>query len=101
MFIASLVEDSPLSPGLRLRLNSSRDIRSSCLTCEGLGANVTVDGKAVPALHAVDVSLGAGKVGIGSFESPLHVYADLRGNCQGLATDPDLFTEEKKNPAVL
>ena len=29
--------------------------------------NVTVDGKPVPSLHAVDVSLGAGKVGIGSF----------------------------------
>jgi len=30
--------------------------------------NVTVDGKAVPALHGVDLSLGAGKVGIGSFD---------------------------------
>jgi hypothetical protein len=29
---------------------------------------VTVDGKAVPALHAVDVSLGPGKVGLGSFD---------------------------------
>lgn len=29
---------------------------------------VTVDGKPVPALHAVDVSLGAGKVGLGSFD---------------------------------
>jgi hypothetical protein len=30
--------------------------------------NVTVDGHAVPALHAVDVSLGAGQVGVGSFD---------------------------------
>src|SRR5205807_2371352 len=29
--------------------------------------NVRVDGIAVPSLHAVDVSLGAGKVGLGSF----------------------------------
>lgn len=29
--------------------------------------DVTVDGKAVPALHAVDLSLTTGKVGIGSF----------------------------------
>jgi hypothetical protein len=29
---------------------------------------VTVDGQAVPALQATDVSLGAGKVGIGSFD---------------------------------
>jgi hypothetical protein len=29
---------------------------------------VTVDGKAVPALRAVDLSLGAGKVGLGSFD---------------------------------
>lgn len=29
--------------------------------------NVTVDGKAIPALHAVDLSLTTGKVGIGSF----------------------------------
>src|SRR5579863_6646288 len=29
--------------------------------------NVTVDGKPVPALHAYDLSLGAGKVGLGSF----------------------------------
>jgi len=29
---------------------------------------VTVDGKAVPALHAVDLSLTSGKVGIGSFD---------------------------------
>src|SRR5207249_3569257 len=29
--------------------------------------DVTVDGTPVPALYAVDVSLGAGKVGIGSF----------------------------------
>ena len=29
---------------------------------------VTVDGKPVPALHAVDVSLGAGRVGLGSFD---------------------------------
>jgi hypothetical protein len=29
---------------------------------------VTVDGQAVPALRATDVSLGAGKVGIGSFD---------------------------------
>lgn len=29
--------------------------------------NVTVDGKPVPALHAFDLSLGAGKVGLGSF----------------------------------
>jgi len=32
------------------------------------GVAVTVDGKAVPALEAVDLSLGAGKVGIGSFD---------------------------------
>lgn len=30
--------------------------------------DVTVDGKPVPALHAVDVSLGAGQTGIGSFD---------------------------------
>ena len=30
--------------------------------------SVTVDGVAVPALHAVDLSLGPGKVGIGSFD---------------------------------
>jgi hypothetical protein len=30
--------------------------------------NVTVDGHAVPALHAFDLSLGAGQVGIGSFD---------------------------------
>lgn len=30
--------------------------------------HVSVDGKAVPALHAVDVSLTEGKVGIGSFD---------------------------------
>jgi hypothetical protein len=30
--------------------------------------DVTVDGKAVPGLHAVDLSLTAGKVGIGSFD---------------------------------
>jgi hypothetical protein len=30
--------------------------------------NVMVDGHAVPALHAFDVSLGAGQVGIGSFD---------------------------------
>ncbi len=30
--------------------------------------NVTVDGQAVPALHAIDLSLGRGKVGIGSFD---------------------------------
>lgn len=30
--------------------------------------DVTVDGRAVPALHAVDLSLTAGKVGIGSFD---------------------------------
>ena len=29
--------------------------------------NVTVDGRAVPALHAIGLSLGAGRVGIGSF----------------------------------
>ena len=29
---------------------------------------VAVDGRAVPALHAVDLSLGAGKVGLGSFD---------------------------------
>jgi hypothetical protein len=29
--------------------------------------NVTVDGRPVPALHAFDLSLGAGKVGLGSF----------------------------------
>jgi hypothetical protein len=29
--------------------------------------NVTVDGKPVQALHAYDLSLGAGKVGLGSF----------------------------------
>ncbi len=29
---------------------------------------VTVDGKPVPALHAVDLSLGSGKVGLGSFD---------------------------------
>lgn len=29
---------------------------------------VTVDGKAVPALHAVDLSLGPGRVGLGSFD---------------------------------
>ena len=29
---------------------------------------VTVDGKPVPALHAFDVSLGPGKVGLGSFD---------------------------------
>ena len=29
---------------------------------------VTVDGKPVPALAAVDLSLGAGKVGLGSFD---------------------------------
>lgn len=30
--------------------------------------DVTIDGKRVPALHAIDVSLGAGKVGLGSFD---------------------------------
>jgi hypothetical protein len=30
--------------------------------------NVTVDGKPIPALHAVDVSLTDGKVGLGSFD---------------------------------
>jgi hypothetical protein len=30
--------------------------------------DVTVDGKAVPALHAVDLSLTSGKIGIGSFD---------------------------------
>jgi hypothetical protein len=30
--------------------------------------NVTVDGRAIPALNAVDVSLPAGKVGLGSFD---------------------------------
>jgi len=30
--------------------------------------HVTVDGKAVPALHAVDLSLHSGKVGLGSFD---------------------------------
>jgi hypothetical protein len=30
--------------------------------------SVTVDGEAVPALNAVDLSLGAGKVGLGSFD---------------------------------
>lgn len=30
--------------------------------------DVTVDGKAVPALHAVDLSLTTGKIGIGSFD---------------------------------
>jgi hypothetical protein len=30
--------------------------------------DVTVDGHAVPALHAVDVSLSSGKVGLGSFD---------------------------------
>lgn len=30
--------------------------------------NVTVDGQAVPALHAVDLSLTSGKVGLGSFD---------------------------------
>ena len=30
--------------------------------------DVTVDGRPVPALHAVDVSLGAGAVGLGSFD---------------------------------
>ena len=30
--------------------------------------SVTVDGKAIPALHAVDVSLLSGKVGVGSFD---------------------------------
>jgi len=29
---------------------------------------VTVDGRSVPALHAVDVSLGPGKIGLGSFD---------------------------------
>jgi hypothetical protein len=29
---------------------------------------VTVDGKAIPALHAVDLSLTSGKVGLGSFD---------------------------------
>ena len=29
---------------------------------------MTVDGQAVPALVATDVSLGAGKIGIGSFD---------------------------------
>jgi len=31
-------------------------------------AGVTVDGQAIPALTAVDLSLGPGKVGIGSFD---------------------------------
>jgi len=30
--------------------------------------DVSVDGRAIPGLHAVDVSLGAGKVGVGSFD---------------------------------
>jgi hypothetical protein len=30
--------------------------------------NVTVDGRPVPALHAFDLSLGAGKIGLGSFD---------------------------------
>jgi hypothetical protein len=30
--------------------------------------DVTVDGRSVPALHAVDVSLGAGGIGLGSFD---------------------------------
>ncbi len=35
----------------------------------GTGAvQVTVDGRPVPALHAVDLSLGAGRVGLGSFD---------------------------------
>ena len=40
------------------------------LTYDAAGGSVavTVDGKAVPALHAVDLSLGAGKVGLGSFD---------------------------------
>ncbi len=35
---------------------------------ESGAVSVTVDGKRVPALSAVDVSLGAGKVGLGSFD---------------------------------
>ncbi len=30
--------------------------------------NVLVDGKPIPALHAIDLSLGAGRVGLGSFD---------------------------------
>jgi hypothetical protein len=30
--------------------------------------DVTVDGRSVPALHAVDLSLGSGKAGVGSFD---------------------------------
>ncbi len=40
------------------------------LTYDGLkgDVHVTVDGKAVPALHAVDLSLHSGRVGLGSFD---------------------------------
>lgn len=40
------------------------------LTFDGSSGDVhvTVDGKAVPALHAVDLSLHSGKVGLGSFD---------------------------------
>jgi hypothetical protein len=30
--------------------------------------DVTVDGHPIPALHAVDLSLGPGKIGVGSFD---------------------------------
>jgi hypothetical protein len=39
----------------------THDVRSGTV-------NVTVDGQAVPALHAVDLSLGGGRVGLGSFD---------------------------------
>lgn len=38
---------------------------------------VTVDGKPVPALHAVDLSLGPGKAGLGSFDETVE-YKNVR-----------------------
>jgi len=43
------------------RIELSHDAKSGAVT-------VTVDGKSVPALRAVDTSLGPGKIGVGSFD---------------------------------
>ena len=44
---------------------------------------VNVDGKAIPALEAVDASLGAGKIGLGSFDETAQ-FKNVRISAEGL-----------------
>jgi hypothetical protein len=51
--------------------------------------NVTVDRRAVPALHAVDLSLGPGKVGLGSFdETASFKNVTVKGTTHGARVIP-------------